>query len=107
MSYDKIFRKRIIEYKDVRHTFKEVTEAFGVDSRRYYSWKKKLEEIGSLEYRSPKERRGKINKSELLLMPECYTGSMTGEHFERWFGFNLLNRIKAGRTIIMDLISFH
>ncbi|MDR0409418.1 MAG: transposase [Spirochaetaceae bacterium] len=26
-----------IEYKDAGHTFKEVYEAFGVDSKRYYS----------------------------------------------------------------------
>jgi transposase len=70
MAYDKIFRKRVIEYKDAGHTFKEVNEAFGVDSKRYYSWKKQLEETDSLEYRPPKERRGKINKSELLLMLE-------------------------------------
>jgi transposase len=59
MVYDKIFRKRVIEYRNPGHTFKEVNEAFGVDSRRYYSWKKQLEETGSLEYRAPKERRGK------------------------------------------------
>jgi transposase len=70
MAYDKTFRKRVIEYKDAGHTVKQVNEAFGVDSRRYYSWKKQLEETGSLEYRPPKERRGKINKSELLLTLE-------------------------------------
>jgi transposase len=42
-----------------------VNEAFGVDSKRYYSWKKQLEQTGSLEYKSPKERCGKINKNEL------------------------------------------
>jgi hypothetical protein len=45
MAYDKIFRKRVIEYKDAGHTFKEVTGAFGVDSKRYYSWKKQLEKL--------------------------------------------------------------
>jgi transposase len=38
-----------------------VDEAFGVDSKRYYNWKKQLEETGSLEYRPPKERNGKMN----------------------------------------------
>jgi transposase len=61
MAYDVKFRKRVIKYKDAGHTFKEVNEAFGVDSKRYYSWKKQLEQTGSLEYRSPKERRGKMN----------------------------------------------
>jgi hypothetical protein len=42
MAYDKIFRKRVIEYKDAGHTFKEVNGAFGVDSKRHYSWKKQL-----------------------------------------------------------------
>jgi transposase len=66
MAYDKVFRKRVIEYKDAGHTFKEVEEAFGVDSKRYYSWKKQLEQTGSLESKKPKERCGKINKEELL-----------------------------------------
>jgi hypothetical protein len=70
MAYDVKFRKRVIKYKDAGHTFKEVNEAFGVDSKRYYSWKKQLEQTGSLEYRSPIERRGKINKSELLRLLE-------------------------------------
>jgi hypothetical protein len=32
MAYDAVFRKRVIEYKDAGHTFKDVQEAFGVDS---------------------------------------------------------------------------
>jgi transposase len=47
-----------------------VDEAFGVDSKRYYSWKKQLEETGSLEYRLLKERNGKINKNELARLLE-------------------------------------
>jgi transposase len=70
MVCDVKFRKSVIKYKDAGHTFKEVNEAFGADSKRYYSWKKQLEQTGSLEYRSPKERRGKINKSELLSLLE-------------------------------------
>jgi transposase len=41
-----------------------MNEAFGVDSKRYYIWKKQLEETGSLENKLPKERNGKINKSQ-------------------------------------------
>jgi transposase len=70
MAYDVVFRKRVIEYKNAGHTFKEVREAFGVDSKRYYSWKKQLEETGSLEYKPPKERNGKINKNELVRLLE-------------------------------------
>jgi transposase len=70
MAYDVIFRKRVIEYKNAGHTFKEVDEAFGVDSKRDYSWKKQLEETGSLEYRPPQERNGKINKNELVRLLE-------------------------------------
>jgi transposase len=43
-----------------------VYEAFKVDSKRYYSWKKQLEETGSFESGPAKERDRKINKSELL-----------------------------------------
>ncbi|MDR1232292.1 MAG: transposase [Spirochaetaceae bacterium] len=70
MAYDKKFRQRVIEYKDAGHTFKEVNEAFGVDSKRYYCWKKQLEETGSLEKKPPKERSRKINKSELVRLAE-------------------------------------
>jgi transposase len=63
MAYNVVFRERVIEYKDAGHTFKDVNEAFGVDSKRYYSWKKQLEQTGSLESKSPKERNRKINKS--------------------------------------------
>jgi hypothetical protein len=64
MVYDEKCRRRVIEHKDTGHTYKEADEVFGIDSTRYYSRKQQLEESSSLEYRSPKERRGKINKSE-------------------------------------------
>jgi ribosomal protein S27AE len=41
------------------------------------------------------------------LAPECYHGSMTGEHFERWFESGLLNKVRKGDTIIMDRARFH
>jgi transposase len=66
MAYDMVFRKRVIEYKNAGHTFKEAREAFGVDSGRYYSRKKQLEETGSLEYKAAKERNGKMNRSVCL-----------------------------------------
>jgi hypothetical protein len=46
------FRKRVIEYKDAGHTFKDVQEAFGVDSKQCYSREKQLEQTGSLKYNS-------------------------------------------------------
>jgi transposase len=60
----KKFRRYVIEYKDAEHTFKEVSEAFGVDSKRYCYWKKQLEETGSLEYSPPKERSGTLVRYE-------------------------------------------
>jgi transposase len=41
------------------------------------------------------------------IAPECYNGSMTGERFERWFEYKLLNTVNTGSTIIMDRASFH
>jgi putative transposase len=32
---------------------------------------------------------------------------MAGEHFERWFGNNLLAGVKEGYTVIMDRARFH
>jgi hypothetical protein len=69
MAYDAVFRKRLIEYKNAGHTFKDEQEAFSVDSKRYYSWKKQLEQTGSLEYKSPKERRGNIIPSSFRRFP--------------------------------------
>ncbi|MDR2448183.1 MAG: transposase [Treponema sp.] len=48
MAYDKKFRLRVIEYKDAGYTFKEVEEAFRVDSKRCCGWKRQLEETASL-----------------------------------------------------------
>jgi transposase len=41
------------------------------------------------------------------IAPECYHGSMTGEHFEAWFESSLLKNVKPGCAIIMDRASFH
>ena len=65
MTYDKKFRKQAIAYKDSGHTFKELNEAFGIDSGRYYRWKKLLEKTGSLEDKKVCERKRKIDKDEL------------------------------------------
>jgi transposase len=46
-------------------------------------------------------------KETKKIAPECYSGSMTGDHFERWFEFKLLKDIKTGSVIIMDRASFH
>jgi hypothetical protein len=38
---------------------------------------------------------------------ECYNGSMTGEHFERWFESGLSSKVRKGDAIIMDRARFH
>ena len=59
-------------------------EAFGVDSKRYYSWKKQLEQTGSLENKLPKERCGKINKSELIRSLEEHPDRYLREFAEKF-----------------------
>jgi hypothetical protein len=57
---DKIFRKRVI---DAGHTLKEVNEAFRVDSKRYYTWEKQLEETSPLNtgrQRTPGKKTKKV-----------------------------------------------
>jgi transposase len=39
--------------------------------------------------------------------PECCSGSMNGERFEKWFEYKLLGSVPAGSTVIMDRASFH
>jgi transposase len=70
MAYDEKFRRRVINYKDEGHTFAEVHEAFGVNSRSYYVWKKELEEKGKFENGYPKSRPGKINPEKLRELAE-------------------------------------
>jgi transposase len=45
-------------------------ETFGVDSKRYYCWKKQLDETGSVKFHPPKKRDRKIDKAELLRLPD-------------------------------------
>jgi hypothetical protein len=47
-----------------------VYEAFGVDSKRYYCWKKQLDETGPVKFHAPKERDRKIDKAKLLRLPD-------------------------------------
>jgi transposase len=84
MAYEAAFRKRVIEYKDTGHTFKEVYEIFGVDSKRYYSWKKQLEQTGSLKYQAPKERSRKIDRKELIRLLEEHPDWYLREFSERF-----------------------
>jgi transposase len=84
MAYDAVFKRRVIEYKDAGHTCKDVDEAFGVDSKRYYSRKKQMEQTGSLENKLPKERRGKINKSELIRLLEEHPDRYLREFAEKF-----------------------
>jgi transposase len=46
-------------------------------------------------------------KETKKIAPECYSGSMTGGRFERWFESKLLNSVQTGSTIIMECASFH
>ena len=59
MAYDEKFRLRVIKYKDSGHTFKEVYEAFGVDSQRYYCWKNSLMKQGLSSTRRQRNAREK------------------------------------------------
>jgi hypothetical protein len=65
MAYDAKFRERVIRYKDSGHTFAQVNEAFGVDPRRYYEWKKQLAENGKFENHYPAAHSGKIDPEKL------------------------------------------
>jgi hypothetical protein len=67
MTYDKIFRKRVIDYKGAGHTFKQVNEVFGVNSRRYYSWKKPIPLDTSLQ-----RNAGENKQKRTALMLEEY-----------------------------------
>jgi transposase len=70
MAYDKKYRRRVLNNKDEGHTFAEVHEAFGVNSRSYYGWKAEPEEKGKFENRYPKSRPGKINPKKLRELAE-------------------------------------
>jgi transposase len=41
------------------------------------------------------------------LVPECYSGSMNGARFEKWFEDRLFNGVPEGCAAVMDRASFH
>jgi transposase len=82
MAYDERFRRQVIKYKEVGHTFKEVHEAFGVDAGRYYSRKKLFAGTGSLKCRLPSERNRKISK-ELRRLADEHPGWYLKEFAEK------------------------
>ena len=87
MAYDEKYRSRVIEYKDAGHTFKEVYEAFGVNSKSYYQWKKQIEDTGGFQYNYPKSHAGKIEEEKLVELvkkhPDWYLSEFA-EQFDVW-----------------------
>ena len=65
MAYCMKYRKKVVEYKQKGHTFKELEEAFGISPQTYYDWKKKLEN-NYYETKKPVKRTGKIDKQALI-----------------------------------------
>jgi transposase len=66
MAYDEKFRKRAVEFKDKGHTFSQLKEVFGIDSKRYYLWKSNFEKTGKYTLKKPVlSRKRKIDKEEL------------------------------------------
>jgi transposase len=64
MAYSIDFKKRAVAYKQERHTFKQLREAFGIPSETYYDWKEKLEN-GYYQAKTKQQRRRKIDKEAL------------------------------------------
>ena len=87
MAYDEKFRRRVIEYKEAGHTFREVYEAFRVSSRSYYQWKEQIERTGGFEYNYPKTHTGKIDTEKLLELvkthPDWYLHEFA-KQFDVW-----------------------
>ena len=66
MAYEEKFRQRAVEFKDDGHTFAEVEKVFGIDSNRYYAWKKIFAAAGKYVLSTKKhDRKRKIDKEEL------------------------------------------
>lgn len=84
MAYDIKFRERAIAYKESGATFKQLKEAFGIDSKRYYAWVKQLEETGSLKAKNPPGRPAKIDLEELRKAVEEKPDAYLREHAENF-----------------------
>jgi transposase-like protein len=64
MAYSKDFKERAVAYKQERHTFEQLREAFGIPSETYYQWKQNLEN-GYYDTAVKRERKRKIDKEAL------------------------------------------
>ena len=64
MAYSIDYIKRAVAYRQEGHTFKELTETFGIPSATYYDWDEKLNS-GYYEIAIKRERRRKIDKEML------------------------------------------
>jgi transposase-like protein len=64
MAYSNDYRKRAVEYKDTRHTFAELREAFRIPPRTYYDWKQKFAE-GYYDRKVKRQRKRKIDREKL------------------------------------------
>ncbi len=66
MAYSNDFRKRAIRFMDEGHTYKELYEAFKIYPSAIASWRKLLDETGSLEPQyDQRDSSRKIDMSKL------------------------------------------
>lgn len=65
IMYSLDYIKRAVGYKDERHSFKELKEAFNISPVTYYDWKKKLKKR-YYENKQKQKRKRKID-NELLI----------------------------------------
>ena len=84
MSYDVKFRTRAIEYLGKGHSWKEVTEAYGISSSTLHRWVQKQRKTGDLSDAPPKPRKRKVELEELrafvLANPDAYQSEIA-QHF--------------------------
>ena len=71
MSYDKKYKKRVIEYREEGHTLKETGEVFKVSESRIKIWVKEFREKGYIEdNKKPNRKHKKIEPDKLRQLVE-------------------------------------
>ena len=84
MAYDKKYRKRVLDYIEEGHTWKEAKEIFKVSNSAISHWRNLLKEKGNLEDKEPQRKPKKIVNDELRAYMELHPDeflSEIAEHF--------------------------
>ena len=102
MSYDIKFRQRALDYLNEGHSYRKTAEVFKVSTYALQSWKKQLNETGTLTSKKRKETWRKIDPDKLRTFvkenPDAYQHEIAAAFGVRLYAIQkALKRLKITR----------